>query len=155
MSPKKIDAVNAEMKVYCDDNQVDFVNNNLSFRLQDGNINDGYFLSDRQTKKVVHLNNRGTMKLCDNLKNKAKEGMVVTKDRSPKPRQHQQPDRNQAGSQFMNHGPPLHEQNAPQWARQRTSPRPPPQRPHQEPGDHTSTCRILFPMTDDRHFHSR
>ena len=55
----KIDAVNAGLSSLCEDTGVTFVDTQPSFRLQDGSINDGYFLSDG-----VHLTRAATNKLA-------------------------------------------------------------------------------------------
>jgi hypothetical protein len=83
---KKIDKVNNELATYCNslDDTLKFVNNDTSFKLQDGDVNDGYFLMDGNTTKQVHLNFKGTKKLCHNLDLKVKAGKTATKDRSSK-----------------------------------------------------------------------
>ena len=56
-------SLNAGQKVACDDLGAEFVDNDPSFHLQDGTINDGYLLSDG-----VHLSRAATNKLVSNLK---------------------------------------------------------------------------------------
>ena len=82
----KIDAINANLQQTCEQLSVTFVDNNDSFRLRDGTINDGYFLKERYSDKQVHLNDKGTEKLCQNLNIKAKKGMKITKDRQSRQR---------------------------------------------------------------------
>ena len=57
-----IKALNAGLKVSCDDLGVQFMDNDPSFHLQDGSRNDGYLLPDG-----VHLTRAATNKLVTNL----------------------------------------------------------------------------------------
>ena len=66
---ERIRALNAGLKVACDDLGAEFVDNDPSFHLQDGTINDGYLLSDG-----VHLSRAATNKLVSNLKLQLRHG---------------------------------------------------------------------------------
>ena len=77
---ERIDIINAELQVMCTENGSKFMNNNCAFKLQDGKINDGFYLPERHSGKLVHLNDRGTMKLCDLMGIKSTTNKV-TKDR--------------------------------------------------------------------------
>ena len=57
-----IDAVNAGLQGLCEDEDVSFVNNDPSFHLADGSINDGYIMKDG-----VHLTYNAVTKLARNL----------------------------------------------------------------------------------------
>ena len=57
-----IDAVNAGLQGLCEDEDVSFVNNDPSFHLADGSINDGYIMKDG-----VHLTYNAVNKLARNL----------------------------------------------------------------------------------------
>ena len=58
----RIESVNAALMLDADLTNINFVNNDLTFRLQDNSINDGYYLPDG-----VHLSSAGTTKLAKNL----------------------------------------------------------------------------------------
>ena len=60
---ERISALNAGLKVLCDDLEVEFIDNDPTFHLQDGSINDGYMLPDG-----VHLTKAATDKLVTNFK---------------------------------------------------------------------------------------
>ena len=60
---ERIGGLNAALSVLCGDHAVEFVNNDPSFYLQDGNVNDGYLLPDG-----VHLSRAATNKLVTNIK---------------------------------------------------------------------------------------
>ena len=60
---ERIRAFNAGLKVACDELGAEFVDNDPSFHLQDGTINDGYLLLDG-----IHLSHAVTNKLINNLK---------------------------------------------------------------------------------------
>ena len=60
---ERIEALNAGLKVLCDDLNADYVDNDPTFHLQDGSINDGYLLPDG-----THLTKAATNKLVANLK---------------------------------------------------------------------------------------
>ena len=60
---ERIDALNAGLQGLCSDLQVDFIDNNPAFHLQDGSFNEGYLLPDN-----VHLTRAATNKLVSNLK---------------------------------------------------------------------------------------
>ena len=60
---KRINALNTGLKVLCDDLEMEFIDNDPTFYLQDGSINDGYMLPDG-----VHLTKAATNKLVMNLK---------------------------------------------------------------------------------------
>ena len=47
---KCIESVNAGLQVMCTEEDATFIDNNPSFHLADGNVNDGYYLNDR-----IHL----------------------------------------------------------------------------------------------------
>ena len=66
---ERIRALNAGLKVACDELGAEIVDNDPSFHLQDGNINDGYLLSDG-----VHLSRAATNKLINNLKLQLRHG---------------------------------------------------------------------------------
>ena len=66
---ERIDALNAGLQVLCSDLQVDFVDNNPAFHLQDGSFNDGFLLPDN-----VHLTRAATNKLVSNLKLELRQG---------------------------------------------------------------------------------
>ncbi len=79
----KIDSVNAGLQVLCQEETVTFKDNNPSFHLADGTINDGYLLADG-----VHLTRTATDKLAKNLGLNIKSGnKTVCKDRYLKPKQ--------------------------------------------------------------------
>ena len=65
----RIDSVNAGIQVLCGDENVDYVDNNLSFYLKDKSINDAYLLDDG-----IHLTYKGTNRLAQNLNLKLKNG---------------------------------------------------------------------------------
>ena len=58
----RIDAVNAHLVEVCDNEGVCLINNDDVFKLRDGSINDGYFISD-----MTHPNSAGTSKLATSL----------------------------------------------------------------------------------------
>lgn len=118
---QRIDTVNAELQVSCTENNCKYVDNNTSFKLQDGNLNDGYYLHERNTTKLVHLNDRGTSKLCDLLNIKPKD-TKVTKDRT---RNRPQERTDHTSRQSSTHPP--------QWARSTPAPRPPRPQPSDFP----------------------
>ena len=60
--------VNAGIQVLCGDENVDYVDNNLSFYLKDESINDAYLLDDG-----IHLTYKGTNRLAQNLNLKLKK----------------------------------------------------------------------------------
>ena len=65
-----IDSVNAGLQVLCHDEAVNFVNNNSSFHLADGSVNDRYILADG-----VHMTRTATDKLARNLGLIMKDGI--------------------------------------------------------------------------------
>ena len=65
---ERIDALNAELRVLCDEEKCTFVNNDESFKLSNGWANDGYILDG------VHLNYAGTNRLVKNLSPAIKKG---------------------------------------------------------------------------------
>ena len=77
---ERIDNANAQIEVMCADTGVTYYNNNTVFRLQNGLINDGYFLLERNQKQL-HLNDKGSARLCSNLDIKIKDGFKCTKPR--------------------------------------------------------------------------
>ena len=93
---EKIDSVNAALQVLSGEKNCSYINNDTIFRLQNGSINDGYYLTERNTEKMVHLNDKGTQKLCELLNVKPKTGAKVTKDR------HQNNNQNNSGPQSRN-----------------------------------------------------
>ena len=66
---ERINALNAGLKVLCDDLKVEFIDNGPTFHLQDGSVNDGYMLPDG-----VHLTKAATNKLVLNLKLQLRHG---------------------------------------------------------------------------------
>ena len=66
---ERIDALNAGLQVLCSDLQVDYVDNNPAFHLQDGSFNDGFLLPDK-----VHLTKAATNKLVSNFKLELRQG---------------------------------------------------------------------------------
>ena len=66
---ERIDALNAGLQGLCSDLQVDFIDNNPAFHLQDGSFNEGYLLPDN-----VHLTRAATNKLVSNLKFELRQG---------------------------------------------------------------------------------
>ena len=60
---ERIDALNAGLQVLCSDLQVDFVDNNPAFYLQDGSFTDGFLLADK-----VHLTRAASNNLDSNLR---------------------------------------------------------------------------------------
>ena len=58
----RIESVNAALMLDAESDNYTFVNNDLTYRLQDNTINDGYYLPDG-----VHLSQAGTKKLAKNL----------------------------------------------------------------------------------------
>ena len=66
---ERISALNAGLKVLCDDLEVEFIDNDPTFHLQDGSINDRYMLPDG-----VHLTKAATNKLVTNLKLQLRHG---------------------------------------------------------------------------------
>ena len=66
---QKISSLNAGLKVTCDDIGAEFIDNDPSFYLQDGTINDRYLLPDS-----VHLSRAATNKLVSNLKLQLRHG---------------------------------------------------------------------------------
>ncbi len=65
---EKVDILNAGLVTLCDDlPQVEYINNDPLFKLQDGEINDGYLIGDGP-----HLTKSGTNKLARTLKLKPK-----------------------------------------------------------------------------------
>ena len=63
---ERVDILNACLATAATDNDVTFVNNDLTFKLSDGTVNDGYLLGDG-----VHLNNKGTNRIAKNMQLKA------------------------------------------------------------------------------------
>ena len=61
--------LNAGLSVLCDELGATFINNDPSFHLQDGSVNDGYLLPDG-----VHLTKPATNKLVTNLKLQLRHG---------------------------------------------------------------------------------
>ncbi|CAH1782825.1 unnamed protein product [Owenia fusiformis] len=58
-----LEAVNAELQVICEgDNKMTFINNDKTFRLQDGTINEGFL-----DNKGLHLSKAGTNSLARNM----------------------------------------------------------------------------------------
>ena len=66
---ERIKALNAGLKVLCDDLGATFVDNDPAFHLQDGSRNDGFLLADG-----VHLTRAATIKLTTNLQLKLRHG---------------------------------------------------------------------------------
>ena len=66
---ERIKALNAGLKVLCDDLGATFVDNNPAFLLQDGSRNDRFLLADG-----VHLTRAATIKLTTNLQLKLRHG---------------------------------------------------------------------------------
>ena len=127
----KIDSLNANLQETCQELSVAFIDNNDSFRLRDGSINDGYFLKERHSNKQVHLTDKGTTKLCEKLGIKAKPGTVITKARNHHQRQRQE--NNQVpvwarAAEFSRPPPPLSPR-----ARMNSGYEPPAPQPRREP----------------------
>ena len=59
----KVESVNAALLELCTTSEVNFINNDPTFRLQDNSINDGYLTLDG-----LHLTKKGTERLLKNLK---------------------------------------------------------------------------------------
>ena len=77
------ESVNAELMELCKSQEVDFINNDSIFRLQDNTINDGYLLRDG-----LHLTFKGSEKLAANLKLEPAGSIIITnKIQKPKPQQ--------------------------------------------------------------------
>ena len=66
---ERISSLNAGLQAFCCDLDVEYVNNNPSFYLQDGSLNDGYLLPDN-----VHLTRAATNRLVANLKLQLRQG---------------------------------------------------------------------------------
>ena len=66
---ERISSLNAGLQALCSDLDVEYVNNNPSFYLQDGSLNDGYLLPDN-----VHLTQAATNRLVANLKLQLRQG---------------------------------------------------------------------------------
>ena len=123
----RIDTVNAELQVLCADRGCNFIDNNTAFKLQDGSLNDGYYLIERQSPKLIHLNDRGTTKLCEILNIKPKD-TKVTKDRI----------RNRTAPPRNHHTPETSKQKTvsePHWSRRNPASRGPPRHDFQAPAD--------------------
>ena len=73
---EKVEATNAALCNLAETNGVLFVNNDATFKLGDNTINDGYLLGDG-----MHLNHRGTTRLVNNLKLRAKKDGDIIKTR--------------------------------------------------------------------------
>lgn len=122
---ERIDSLNAELQVICTEKGCKYTNNNCAFKMQDGKINDGFYLTERLSGKLVHLNDRGTTKLCELLSIKPKTNKV-TKDRQrnmPPQRRYDSKDTTPRNV------PPSWPRDAPQVARDNAIPRAPPPRP--------------------------
>ena len=163
VTQQKIDTVNAELQATCEDAGAQFINNDDVFRLRDGTINDGYFLTERGGLKQVHLNDKGTSRLCQNLKITVKAGMKCTRIRSQRQARFDHTDNGRQGlpppphrGHFAPIDPPRlprdqREQSPPrpQWARGGPfSRRPPsPERPQQpyRPSDNDTQSRRPWP----------
>ena len=59
----RIDALNAALVEMCSEDGITLINNDETFKLRDGSINDGYYVQDG-----VHLNKAGSNRLAKNLK---------------------------------------------------------------------------------------
>lgn len=139
---ERIDSVNAELQVLCEEKECAFVNCNTVFQLQDGSINDGFYLTERNGDKLVHLNDKGTNRLGVLLNIKPKNGTRITKDRQKTTTSESQATRPQhpnAGVRRQRQPPMPHHSNpelhdshqvsqTPRWARNSPASRPPPQR---------------------------
>ena len=68
---KNIDLVNTGLKNLCEATECKYVDNDMSFKLPDGSINDGYLIPGD-----VHLNMQGTNKLAKNLGVRTKSGVT-------------------------------------------------------------------------------
>ncbi|CAH1783380.1 unnamed protein product, partial [Owenia fusiformis] len=81
---EKAESINAALQVICEDDNTIFVNNDTTFKLHDGAINEGFLLYDG-----LHLSKAGTNRLAINmgLKTKAKD---ITKPFKPKQRKPKQ-----------------------------------------------------------------
>ena len=91
-----ISSVNAGLQAFSSDQDVEYVNNNLSFYLQDGSRNDGYLLPDN-----AHLTRAATNRLVANLKLQLRqdEESAHSDHRRLSPAQQQPPTNTQDGYQ--------------------------------------------------------
>ena len=81
---ERIDAINAGLRVLCDEERCTFVNNDESFKLSNGWANDGYILDG------VDLNYAGTNRLVKNLSltiKKGHQGDICRRKHATKPPQ--------------------------------------------------------------------
>ncbi len=77
-----VDTFNTGLQVLCQDEGISFINNTIAFTCGDGTTNDGYLINSNSP----HLNKAGLIKLAENLKLQAKEGITdVVKSLKPKP----------------------------------------------------------------------
>ncbi|CAH1775988.1 unnamed protein product [Owenia fusiformis] len=102
---EKVDTVNATLQGICSDEDasVTFINNDLSFKLQDNSINDGFLHGDG-----LHLSKPGTNRLAINMKLKTK-GKDITKpyynrNKNAFNKQNQQNQDNNNNNDDPNHG---------------------------------------------------
>ena len=63
VTSSRIDALNAALVEMCSEDGITLINNDETFKLRDGSINDGYYVQDG-----VHLNKAGSNRLAKNLK---------------------------------------------------------------------------------------
>ncbi|CAH1788314.1 unnamed protein product, partial [Owenia fusiformis] len=88
-------AVNAELDSLCDaDEKLNFINNDKTFRLQDGSINDGYL-----DNRGLHLTYAGSNKLAQNMQLDRKFEDITR----PRPNLRKQTQPNSDGWQTVNH----------------------------------------------------
>ncbi|CAH1785221.1 unnamed protein product [Owenia fusiformis] len=89
----RIDLVNSALMSICLDEDCEFINNDIDFKLRDGTINEGYLLQDK-----LHLSDAGTNRLGVNLKLDAKFNTVAKprqkRNRRNRQRQHNPPNAN-------------------------------------------------------------
>ena len=67
---ERISSLNAGLQALCSDLDIEYADNNPSFYLQDGSLNDGYLLPDN-----VHLTRAATNRLVSNLKLELRQGV--------------------------------------------------------------------------------
>ena len=67
---ERISSLNAGLQALCSDLDIEYADNNPSFDLQDGSLNDGYLLPDN-----VHLTWAATNRLVSNLKLELRQGV--------------------------------------------------------------------------------
>lgn len=99
-SQERVDLLNVSLASMCTDSgevdlsKVSFIDNTKSFMLQDGDVNDGYFIGDGP-----HITYGGSNRLARNLKVKVKPGVQdITRTPKHKTKQHQGERQHQQGN---------------------------------------------------------